>query len=102
MSIFEAGMLLCFGAAWPMNIIKSLRSRTAGGKSVIFQWAILVGYICGIAGKFITGNVTYVLIAYVINVVMVLIDILLTLRNMALDKLADRKAAKEAAEKEAL
>ena len=50
---------------------------------------------CTFIYKFITGNVTYVLVAYVINVVMLSVDILLTLRNMALDKLADRRAAKE-------
>ena len=99
--IFEVLMIICFGVSWPFNIAKSWKAKTARGKSLLFEVCILVGYICGIAGKFITGNVTYVLIAYVINVVMVLIDILLTLRNMALDKLADRKAAKEAAEKEA-
>ena len=100
--IFQVLMIICFGVSWPFNIAKSWKAKTARGKSLLFEVCILVGYICGIAGKFITGNVTYVLIAYVINVVMVLIDILLTLRNMALDKLADRKAAKEAAEKEAL
>ena len=100
--IFEVLMIICFGVSWPFNIAKSWKAKTARGKSLLFEVCILVGYICGIAGKFITGNVTYVLIAYVINVVMVLIDILLTLRNMALDKLADRKAAKEAAEKEAM
>ena len=99
--IFEVLMIICFGVSWPFNIAKSWKAKTARGKSLLFEVCILVGYICGIAGKFITGNVTYVLIAYVINVVMVLINILLTLRNMALDKLADRKAAKEAAEKEA-
>ena len=100
--IFEVLMIVCFGVSWPFNIAKSWNAKTAKGKSLPFELCILLGYLCGIAGKFITGNVTYVLIAYVINVVMVLIDILLTLRNMALDKLADRKAAKEAAEKEAL
>ena len=99
--IFEVLMIVCFGVSWPFNIAKSWKAKTARGKSLLFEVCILVGYICGIAGKFITGNVTYVLIAYVINVVMVLIDILLTLRNMALDKLADRKAAKEL-EKEAV
>ena len=93
--IFEVLMIVCFGVSWPFNIAKSWKARTARGKSLLFEVCILVGYICGIAGKFITGNVTYVLIAYLINVVMVTIDILLTLRNMALDKLADRKAAKE-------
>ena len=93
--IFEVLMIICFGVSWPFNIAKSWKAKTARGKSLLFEVCILVGYICGIAGKFITGNVTYVLIAYVINVVMVLIDILLTLRNMALDKIAERKATKE-------
>ena len=51
MSIFEIGMLACFGAAWPMNIYKSFKSRTAAGRSILFQWAILLGYICGITHK---------------------------------------------------
>lgn len=93
--IFEVLMIVCFGVSWPFNIVKSWKAKTAKGKSLTFELCILLGYICGIAGKFITGNVTYVLVAYIINVVMVTVDILLTLRNMAMDKLADRKAAKE-------
>ena len=93
--IFEVLMIVCFGVSWPFNITKSWKAKTAKGKSLLFEVCILLGYICGIAGKFITGNVTYVLVAYVINVVMVTVDILLTLRNMALDKMAERKAAKE-------
>lgn len=93
--IFEVLMIICFGVSWPFNIAKSWKAKTAKGKSLLFEVCILLGYICGIAGKFITGNVTYVLVAYVINVVMVTVDILLTLRNMALDKLAERKAARE-------
>ena len=93
--IFEVLMIVCFGLSWPFNIVKSWNAKTAKGKSLLFEVCILVGYCFGIAGKFITGNVTYVLVAYVINVVMVSVDILLTLRNMALDKLAERKAAKE-------
>lgn len=93
--LFEVLMIVCFGLSWPFNIVKSWNAKTARGKSLLFEVCILVGYCFGIAGKFITGNVTYVLVAYVINVVMVSVDILLTLRNVALDKLADRKAAKE-------
>lgn len=85
MSIFEAGMLLCFGAAWPMNIIKSLRSRTAAGKSVIFQWAILVGYICGITNKLLY-SMDIVLALYILNFVMVATDTVLIYRNRLLDK----------------
>ena len=93
--IFEVLMIVCFGLSWPFNIAKSWNAKTAKGKSLLFEVCILMGYCFGIAGKFITGNVTYVLVAYVINVVMVSVDILLTLRNMALDKMAERKAAKE-------
>jgi hypothetical protein len=93
--LFEVLMIVCFGVSWPFNIAKSWKAKTARGKSLLFEVCILVGYLCGIAGKFITGNVTYVLIAYVINLVMVTVDVLLTMRNMALDKMAERKAAKE-------
>jgi hypothetical protein len=85
MKIFEAGMLLCFGAAWPMNIIKSIKSRTAGGKSVIFQWAILVGYICGITNKLLY-SMDIVLVLYILNFTMVAVDTVLIYRNRALDK----------------
>ena len=86
MKIFEAGMLLCFGAAWPMNIIKSLRSRTAGGKSVMFQWAILIGYICGITNKILNGA-DIVLFLYILNFLMVSTDTVLIYRNRRLDRL---------------
>lgn len=95
--IFEVLMLLCFGFSWPFNIAKSWKSRTAKGKSLIFELFIVAGYLCGIAGKFMTDNVTYVVAVYILDVTMVSIDILLTLRNMALDKMAEKKAAKEAA-----
>ena len=75
--LFEVLMIVCFGVSWPFNIAKSWKAKTARGKSLLFEVCILVGYLCGIAGKFITGNVTYVLVAYVINVVMVAVDILL-------------------------
>ena len=86
MSIFEAGMLLCFGAAWPMNIIKSLRSRTAAGKSVIFQWAVLFGYVCGITNKLL-NSMDIVLVLYIINFLMVATDTVLIYRNRRLDRL---------------
>ena len=51
MSIFEAGMLICFGFAWPVNIYKSYKSRTAKGKSVFFLLIIILGYVFGIINK---------------------------------------------------
>lgn len=95
--LFETIMLICFGISWPFNIAKSLRSRTAKGKSLPFEICVVVGYLFGIAGKFIAGNVTYVLAVYGLDVLMVTTDILLTCRNLKLDRLA-AKAGKENAE----
>ena len=92
--IFETIMLLCFGISWPFNIAKSLNSRTAKGKSLQFEVCVVVGYLFGIAGKFVGGNVTYVVAVYLLDVTMVTIDILLTLRNRRLDKLAEELEAR--------
>ena len=88
---FEAIMLICFGIFWPFNIAKSLKSRTAKGKSLQFEICVVVGYLFGIAGKFIGGNVTYVLAVYILDVLMVSTDIVLTCRNRRLDRLAEAK-----------
>ncbi len=85
MSIFEIAMLACFGAAWPMNIWKSYRSRTAAGRSMTFQWAIILGYICGITHKIMYSN-DVVMYMYVLNLVMVSIDTALYFRNRRLDR----------------
>ncbi|MDD4011681.1 MAG: hypothetical protein PHI83_06010 [Sphaerochaetaceae bacterium] len=85
MSIFEAGMLIGFGVAWPMNIIKSLKSKTAAGKSVVFQWAVLAGYVCGIINKILYSR-DLVLVLYIINFLMISVDTALYYRNRALDR----------------
>ena len=89
---FEVMMLLCFGLSWPANIMKSLRSRTAKGKSLMFEALVVIGYLCGLAGKFISGNVTYVVAVYILDICMVTTDLCLTLRNAKLDK--ERENAK--------
>ena len=50
--LLEITMILCFGASWPMNVIKSYKSRTAKGKSLPFLLLITFGYIAGIFSKF--------------------------------------------------
>lgn len=88
--ICEVGMLVAFGLSWPFNIAKSWKSRTAKGKSVVFEFAIIIGYLFGITGKFITysqtGVLTPVLWVYFLDVLMVSIDVCLYFRNAALDK----------------
>ena len=82
---FEIMMILSFGAAWPTNIIKSLRAKTAKGKSLPFLLIIEFGYVCGIASKFASGNVNYVVFFYILNFVMVFADITIYFRNRRLD-----------------
>ena len=95
--ILEVAMLVLFGLSWPFNISKSWKSRTARGKSVLVECFIIVGYLCGVAGKFVGGNVTYVVAVYILDILMVSTDLILTIRNKFLDMAADRKAEKEAA-----
>lgn len=89
----EACMVVAFGISWPMNILKSLRTRSAKGKSLPFLLFVFAGYICGIASKLITGTITYVFIFYVLNLLMVGTDIALYFRNRRLD--AQRDASGE-------
>ena len=88
---FEACMVICFGISWPVSIIKSVRSRTVKGKSLIFILFILVGYAFGIISKLVSGTITYVFIFYVLNFVMVSIDVGLYFRNRRLDKANEGK-----------
>ncbi len=85
--ICEIIMIVLFGASWPANVIKSYKAKTAKGKSLLFLILIFTGYIFGISGKLILGNFKwYVMFFYVLNTVMVAMDIILYFRNRALDK----------------
>lgn len=89
--ILEVAMVVSFGAAWPTSIIKSLRARTAKGKSSFFLLIILFGYACGIGSKVAAGNLNYVVIFYIVNFVMVSIDVALCFYNQKLDRQRDRE-----------
>ncbi len=90
--LFEAAMIICFGFSWPLSVYKSLKSKTVRGKSLLFECLIWTGYVFGISGKLITHNITYVFIFYVINLIMVSVDLVLYYRNYKLDLLADAAA----------
>ncbi len=79
-SVFEIAMLVCFGAAWPVSIWKSLRTRQVAGKSLFFLLIVLVGYVAGILHKLVF-RFDLVIYLYVLNALMVAIDIVLYLRN---------------------
>ncbi len=84
--IFESLMMIAFGLSWPANIIKSWKSRTAKGKSIIFLFFVFIGYIFGIMAKILTGNINIPLIFYIVNLLMVGCDIILYFRNLKIDK----------------
>ena len=82
MSVFEIVMLVCFGAAWPVSIYKSLKTRQVAGKSLPFLVIIVVGYIAGILHKLLF-HFDLVIYLYILNALMVGADIALYLRNRA-------------------
>ena len=84
--ILEALMVISFGFSWPMNIMKSLRTKSTKGKSLMFLLLIEFGYVCGIISKLVSGNITYVFIFYVLNLLMVGTDIFLYFRNRKLER----------------
>ncbi len=91
--ILEVIMIVSFGASWPLNVLKSYKSRTTKGKSLLFLLLIFFGYIAGITSKLVNdpymaqiSQKWYVLFFYVLNLIMVVIDILLYMRNRRFDR----------------
>ncbi|PKL07636.1 MAG: hypothetical protein CVV51_13050 [Spirochaetae bacterium HGW-Spirochaetae-7] len=85
MSIFEVIMLLCFGAAWPVSIAKSLKTRRTDGKSLVFLLIVIAGYAAGIVNKLLYKP-DFVVWLYALNATMVSIDAGLWLRNRRIEK----------------
>ena len=84
--ILEIIMVVSFGISWPLNVIKSYQARSIKGKSLWFLVLIFFGYVCGIASKLTADSYKwYVLFFYVLNFVMVGIDLLLYWRNYRLE-----------------
>ena len=72
-------MLVCFGLSWPISIAKALRTHQVAGKSPVFLGVVIAGYGCGIMHKLLYSP-DWVIILYVINLLMVAIDLALYLR----------------------
>ena len=85
MSIFEIGMLLSFGAAWPVSIYKAYKSQSTGGKSWVFSAVVIIGYISGIIHKLLYSR-DAVMYLYMLNAIMVSIDLCLWFRNRKIEK----------------
>lgn len=76
MSIFEAGMMICFGAGWPVAVYKTWKAKCVSGKSLRFSYLVLIGYISGIIHK-ILYSMDYVLALYLVNTFFVVFDMFL-------------------------
>ena len=85
-SILETVMLVCFGFSWPLNVMKTYRAKTAKGTSLPFILLIITGYIAGISAKLISGQINYVLIAYILNLAIVSLNVIVYFRNVSLDR----------------
>lgn len=80
MSIFEAIMIACFGAAWPFSIYRSYISRSNKGKILFFLLVVLIGYSSGILHK-LYYNFDSIIYLYILNFCLVTTDIILYFRN---------------------
>ena len=92
-SVFEAAMLVCFGLSWPFNALAAWKARTAVGTSWLFLLLISVGYLFGIAAKFIGGTINWVLIVYFLDLGLILLNWAIYFRNRHLDRIAAKRRA---------
>ena len=93
--ILEIIMIVSFGASWPVNIMKAYKTRTTKGTSLPFLFLVFFGYVAGITSKFINtaymaefSSKWYVVCFYILNLLMVAVDIGIYYRNYLLDKKA--------------
>ena len=78
MSPWEILMLLCFGASWPFNLLKTWRQKSAAGKSFVFLALVILGYFAGIVHK-VLYKPDGVLFLWIGIVLLVIADLLLCL-----------------------
>lgn len=84
-TILEAVMMICFGFSWPMNLVKNYQSRTAKSMSLPFILLLIAGYTAGIVAKVMLGQMNWVLVIYLINLAMILMNLCVYFRNRSID-----------------
>ncbi len=88
-TILESVMLLCFGASWPLSIYKLWKVKNPSGKSVRFLILVEIGYLAGFLNKLLYAPQDPVRFLYLLNFLMVGVDLSLTLYyRLALKKTA--------------
>lgn len=79
MSPFEIGMMVCFGVSWPLSILKLWQTKRSDGKSLTFGGIVLLAYVFGVLHK-LFYNLDPVIVLYIFNMLMIIVDILLTIK----------------------
>ena len=83
-TVFEAIMIFCWGISWPSAVVKTYRSKTVAGISILFLWFVFAGYVAGVCFKaaqyMVEGFVNPVLGLYLFNLVFVGTEIILYYR----------------------
>jgi hypothetical protein len=88
--IMEAVMIICFGLAWPVSVYKSYVSKSTKGKSFLFLLIVLAGYAAGLIHVVLDyPGFSYLTVLYLLNTLMIFIDLLLFLRNRKLEFLSE-------------
>ncbi len=87
--IMETIMLICFGCSWPLSLMKNIKAKSSKGMSLSFTLMIIIGYIAGITAKIVDGNFSFVLAAYIINLLMVSANVVIYFYNKNLDAKRD-------------
>ena len=84
-NVLDAAMMVCFGLSWPFAIAKLVRARKVHGMSLWFLVLVNIGYLAGIAGKFVRAHETHTwpswpTVIYATNAALVAVVIVLYLR----------------------
>lgn len=89
--VLEAVMIILFGISWPFNLLKSIRSKSTKGKSLLFLVLIDVGYIAGLTSKFFSETFVWstdwwIFVIYSINFTLVTTDLIVYFLNRSREK----------------
>ena len=89
--VLEATMIILFGISWPFNLMKSIKSKTTKGKSLLFLILIDIGYIAGITSKFFSTTFVWatdwwIFVIYVINFSFVTADLIVYFINKSRER----------------
>lgn len=88
--ILEAAMIACFGLAWPVSVYKSYVSKSTKGKSFLFLLIVLTGYVAGMIHVILDyPGFSYLTALYLVNILMISIDIFLFFRNRKMEAMAE-------------